>query len=213
MTRSSFFGLSLLLSFASFTSAQERSVDFAKDVLPLLKSRCFECHQGRNPSAIVRLDQRAEWLGETNGRPLATPGDATKSLVLDLVTEKVPGKFMPKKGGRLSAQEIAVLRAWITQGMPWEEKLLPADFVHADHWEFHPVVRPAIPKVRNAERVRTPVDAFILSRQEKANISPAATENAICSTAVNPLKVLVKSETCIMFLSAMVNQERNSYSN
>jgi hypothetical protein len=47
----------------------------------------------------------------------------------------------------------------------------------------------------------------------KANISPAATENEIWFTAVNPLKVLVKSETCIMFLSAMVNQERNSYSN
>ncbi len=166
-------GWMLAIEPISVAYSQERTVDFAKDVYPLLKSRCFECHQGRNPAAVVRLDQRAEWLGETNGRSLAVPGDSAKSLVIDLLTEKAPGKFMPKKGPRLSADQIALVRAWIDQGMPWDDKLLPPDFVHADHWAFQPVRRPPLPKVRRVGHVESPIDAFILARQEKDGITPA----------------------------------------
>ena len=40
----------------------------------------------------------------------------------------------------------------------------------ARHWAFQPVVEPAIPAVKDAARVRTPVDAFVISKQAVAGL-------------------------------------------
>jgi Protein of unknown function (DUF1549)/Protein of unknown function (DUF1553) len=41
------------------------------------------------------------------------------------------------------------------------------------HWAFQPVTRPAVPSVSDRSWVRTPIDAFILSRLEKVRLKPA----------------------------------------
>src|SRR5262249_35838011 len=42
------------------------------------------------------------------------------------------------------------------------------------HWSLRPRSRPAVPEVRSPKfAIRTPVDAFILARLEKAGLSPA----------------------------------------
>jgi hypothetical protein len=43
----------------------------------------------------------------------------------------------------------------------------------AEHWAFRPVARPAVPAVRDRSGVRTPIDAFVLARLEKAGLKPA----------------------------------------
>jgi hypothetical protein len=40
------------------------------------------------------------------------------------------------------------------------------------HWAFRPVRRPAIPAVRDRAWVRTPIDAFILSKLEASGLKP-----------------------------------------
>jgi hypothetical protein len=40
-----------------------------------------------------------------------------------------------------------------------------------EHWAYQPVRRPAVPAVRAADRVQTPVDAFLLARLEAAGLS------------------------------------------
>jgi hypothetical protein len=42
-----------------------------------------------------------------------------------------------------------------------------------EHWAFKPVRRPLVPAVRDRGWVRTPLDAFILARLEKASLRPA----------------------------------------
>jgi len=42
-----------------------------------------------------------------------------------------------------------------------------------NHWAFRPPQRPAVPVVRDAGWVRTPVDAFVLARLEKKGMAPA----------------------------------------
>jgi hypothetical protein len=41
------------------------------------------------------------------------------------------------------------------------------------HWAFQPVRRPALPAVRDRAWLRTPIDAFVLTRLEKAGLKPA----------------------------------------
>jgi hypothetical protein len=85
----------------------------------------------------------------------------------------------PESGSpALDDREIGLLYAWIEQGLPWDEELLPTPRVISDHWAFQPVKRPAVPVVKNQTRVRTPVDAFILAAQEARGIEPAPEADA-----------------------------------
>jgi hypothetical protein len=163
-------------------------VDFRRDVHPIISTHCFECHKGSDAKSGYRLDVREEILGETNGEPLAQAGDSAHSLLIHLVSGVVEGKRMPPagKGEALTAEQVGVLRAWIDQGMPWDESLLPPPTAKVEHWAFKPIVRPEVPQVKNAGWVRTPVDAFIAARQEARGVRPGAEA---------PRRVLVRTLT------------------
>ena len=66
------------VAYASGSFAAEPSrVDFARDVQPILKGRCFSCHDGRKHKAGLRLDVRASALrGGESGKPAIVRGDS-----------------------------------------------------------------------------------------------------------------------------------------
>ncbi|MBM3997707.1 MAG: DUF1553 domain-containing protein [Planctomycetes bacterium] len=157
---------------ASTADGQSARIDFHRDVLPILDAKCFSCHRGADATASYRLDLRDELLGETTGKPLVKLGKSAESRLIHAVTGKTPGKLMPRKGPPLSEREIGILRAWIDQGLAWDDKLFPAQ-LRSDHWAFQPIKAPAVPKVTNAAWVRTPVDAFIAARHADLGLAPA----------------------------------------
>lgn len=142
---------------------EERTVHFVSDVLPVLKERCFECHAGADAEEGIRLDVFDEVLN------LTSPRHAEQSRLFQLVSN---GK-MPPDGPALTAEEQAVLRAWIDEGLEWDEQHLPTPVPRTKHWAFQPVVRPEVPSVQNSIWVRTPVDAFIAKQHERTGLSPA----------------------------------------
>jgi hypothetical protein len=151
-------------------------VDFAHDVYPLLRTHCFECHSGERPDSGYRLDVRDEILGYSTGDPLAEPGKARVSRLLEKVTETDPEERMPpvEGGGKpLNAREVGLLAAWIEQGLAWDEKLLPTPLIESDHWAFQRVERPGVPKTGRPDWVRTPIDAFIAARHQASRLRPA----------------------------------------
>src|SRR5262249_46558181 len=111
---------------------------------------------------------------ETNGKPLVQAGDSARSRLVELVSGTSPDKkVMPPRGQRLTAQEVGLLRAWIDQGLKWDDKLLPP-LAAPTHWAFRPVVRPPVPQVKKTAWVRNPIDAFIAARHESLSLTPAA---------------------------------------
>ena len=66
------------------------------------------------------------------------------------------------KKARLSDDEIAILRQWITDGASYE-----------GHWAFLPLSTEPPPTPRLAERVCNPIDAFILARLEAEGLTPS----------------------------------------
>ncbi|WP_197443606.1 PSD1 and planctomycete cytochrome C domain-containing protein [Maioricimonas rarisocia] len=141
----------------------ERTVAFAEDVFPILRSRCFECHSGEDATEGVRLDVLDEVVNQT------APRDAASSRLFELVSN---GE-MPPDGPSLNSKELQVLRAWIDEGLHWDETLLPTPVPTTDHWAFQPVRRPVIPTVSTPEWIRTPVDAFIGRKHEERGLQPA----------------------------------------
>ncbi len=151
-------------------------IDFRRDVVPILESRCFSCHRGADAIASYRLDLRAELLGETTGRPLVKIGDSAKSRLILAVEGTLPNKAMPRNGPRLSAKEVAVLRGWIDQGLMWDDKMFPAQ-AKSDHWAFQPIRAPVVPVIKEAA-IANPIDAFIDKKHRELGLNPVSSAEA-----------------------------------
>jgi Protein of unknown function (DUF1549)/Protein of unknown function (DUF1553)/Planctomycete cytochrome C len=150
-------------------------IDFRRDVYPLLKSRCFECHAGANPDSGYRLDIHDEFLGHSTGEALVRPAHSDGSRLIEVLESKDENERMPPAdtGEPLAKKQVALLRAWIDEGVKWDDKLLPTPKPESDHWAFQPIKRPAVPDSSRRNWIRTPVDAFIAVRQEATGVRPS----------------------------------------
>jgi hypothetical protein len=108
--------LAALASPARAADAPAR-VDFAHDIVPLIRSRCAECHTAGKSKGSLSLDTRESILKAK----VVIPGKSGDSELLRRVSSDDPDERMPSKGKPLSAKEVALLRAWIDQGLPWQE--------------------------------------------------------------------------------------------
>jgi hypothetical protein len=160
-----------LVAFVIFTSvAPAQTIDFNRDVRPILSGKCFQCH-GPDDAARkggLRLDVRDLALKELkSGHRALVPGDGTKSEMIGRVTAKDDSAMPPPKTGkRLTEKEVATLRKWVEEGAKY-----------AQHWSYAKPVRPAVPAGTSpaARRwIQNPIDAFILAWLEKEGITPAA---------------------------------------
>ena len=96
------------------------AADFAHDILPILRQHCAECHTGDKKKGGLAMNTRAELLKGSENGAVVVPGKPGESLMLDLMRSDDDDEWMPPKGPRMSAAEIATLEAWIGEGMPWD---------------------------------------------------------------------------------------------
>ncbi len=104
-----------LLVFASSASADDKSPpDFARDIQPIFKSRCYSCHDTRKKTAAFRLDVRSSALrGGESGKKAIVPGHAREGELIRRVTANNEEDVMPPSGPRLTADQINLLKRWI----------------------------------------------------------------------------------------------------
>lgn len=98
-------------------AVSEKQIDFAHDVVPILETACTQCHGRGKSNGGFKLDTREDVL---KGDVLV-PGDSASSYLIELVAGIDPDNVMPQKGKRLTPEEVGLLRAWIDQGLPWDE--------------------------------------------------------------------------------------------
>jgi uncharacterized membrane protein len=88
------------------------TVSFATDILPLLENRCVNCHGGEKTQEGLSLKSHAELMTGSENGVVLVPGDASNSLLVQLVSE---GK-MPKRGPKLTPDQVQLIVDWINQG-------------------------------------------------------------------------------------------------
>ena len=153
--------------------AVKRKVSYEKDVLPLLKKHCYECHGADMQESGLRLDVRDRALsGGDSGKALVV-GKSEESLLVQLTSAVDPEEAMPPGDEKLSDEQIGILRAWVDQGLDWPDKLA-GKLEKVKHWSFQPIQHPQPPQVQQADWVKNPIDAFVLARLEALKIQPAA---------------------------------------
>jgi mono/diheme cytochrome c family protein len=176
---------SLLLALCTPIRAQSPSAEFfEKKIRPLFVAHCLECH-GADPKKVkggLRLTSRAELLKGGESGPAVKAGEPSKSRLIQAVRYTDADLEMPPKG-RLTDSEIADLEAWVKAGAVWPEATAAAVKPRAGElfteeqkrfWAFQPVTDPPVPAVRDADWVRSPIDAFILAKLEAKGLRPAA---------------------------------------
>ncbi|MEI7780474.1 MAG: c-type cytochrome domain-containing protein [Planctomycetota bacterium] len=103
-------------------SAAARAVDFAHEVVPLLKKHCGQCHTGDAKQGGFSMNTREDTLaGGDSGTPGFVEGAAAASELIARITSGDPDYRMPSAGDPLPPEAVAVLRQWIDAKAPWED--------------------------------------------------------------------------------------------
>lgn len=109
------------LSLLFLTSLTAGAVDFAHEIVPVLKKHCAECHAGDKKKGGFSFNTRADLLEGSENGPVITKSSAEKSRLIEVILSSDTDEQMPPKGDRLSAAEVASLKRWIAEDLPWEE--------------------------------------------------------------------------------------------
>ncbi len=150
------------------STAVPETVDFNRDVRPILAAKCYACHGPDEESreADLELHIRERAIAELESGTLAIiPGKSNESELIARLLEEDEDLRMPppEMSERLEPDEIDLLRLWIDQGA-----------TYAGHWSYVRLTRPSLPEVQNTSWCRSPIDYFVLARLEAAGLEPEA---------------------------------------
>ncbi|MCA9174451.1 MAG: DUF1553 domain-containing protein [Planctomycetales bacterium] len=165
--------------------ASGEAVDFVRDIQPILRQRCYECHAKGNEESGLNLAMRARALEGGEHGPVLVAGDSLASPLIHWVAGVhqdgdhqngggASPRVMPPEGPRLTADQVGKLRAWIDQGATW-----PAGADEADprlergrrHWAFQRLGKPALPD--GEEQLRA-IDVWVARSWTDNHMTPAA---------------------------------------
>src|SRR5215831_945297 len=156
--------LSLAMAWAA-SAAQTGTVEFNRDIRPILSDRCYACHgpdEGKRASKL-RLDTETGAKADLGNHFAIVPGDPAASELIRRITAPDVRRMPPAyAASRLSKAEIDTLTRWIAQGAVWQK-----------HWSFITTRRPDLPEVHHSKWPRNPIDSFVLARLEREGLEPS----------------------------------------
>ena len=159
---------------APATNKTSDVLTFEADVRPILKAYCLDCHGGgEKPSGGLDLRLRRFMAAGGESGAAIHPGAPADSVLL---RRMVDGE-MPPGEKKVPPEKIRIIERWIAAGAP-TAKDEPATIdpgigitsEERSYWAFQPIRRPEPPAVKSGDRVRTPVDAFVLAKLENVGL-------------------------------------------
>jgi hypothetical protein len=174
----------------AFRSPAAEPPSFERDVRPILKAYCLDCH-GAGEKMPGGLDLRLARFARAGGKsgPAIVAKDAAKSLLV----ERMKSGEMPPGEKKLPAEQVAIIEKWIAAGAPTlrdEPATLPPGLGITDeeraYWFYQPLTRPAVPVATGSKQpVRNPIDAFVLAnlREKGLDFNPEADRDTLIRRA------------------------------
>jgi hypothetical protein len=157
-----------------WTAASGQTIDFNRDVRPIMSNRCLACHgpDDARRQAGLRLDDRDVATNTLDsGNTAIVPGDITKSELITRIisTDEAVRMPPPDFGKPLTPSEISTLQRWIAQG---------GDY--ARHWAYVKPVRAPIPEAQasSSDWPKNAVDNFALHKMIEMQLKPVEQASA-----------------------------------
>jgi hypothetical protein len=154
---------SIFVTAASEVAAE--SVEFNRDIRPILTHHCTACHGGVKQAGGVSFIFRESALAAAeSGLPPIVPGNPAKSEILRRIRSSDPDEVMPqpKHGPPLSAAEASLIERWIAEGAKWQK-----------HWSHEAPVEPVSPKISDETWPAFPLDRFVMARLDREKLRPS----------------------------------------
>lgn len=151
-------------------------IDFARDIAPIFREHCLECHGPKKQKSDYRLDVRDIAVeGGDSGEAAIIPGKSAESRLIHFVAGLDADMVMPPKKDdrqRLSLHEIALLRAWIDQGATWSGGPAKPPGAWWSLQPLTPVQPPPLPEDA-ARWTRNPIDSFVRAKLSEKGLAPS----------------------------------------
>lgn len=148
----------------------EDTIDYVRQIKPILRERCYACHGVLKQEAGLRLDTAASAIKGGDSGAAIKLGAPDGSLLLERITATDDATRMPPEGEPLKPAEIAAFKGWILGGAkaPADEQ---PERDPREHWAFRTPIRPPVPQIAS-DWVRNPIDAFIAAEQQRHGVTP-----------------------------------------
>src|ERR1017187_9654480 len=105
-----------------------QSVNFEKNVLPIFRGACGQCHMGDAAMGKLRLDAAPALLRGGASGPAILPGEAGESLLIKRILGTTDAPRMPLGKQPLTSDQIALIERWIdTADFSQIPSVVPAD--------------------------------------------------------------------------------------
>src|SRR5688572_20681706 len=139
---------------APATPIKTSTIDFNRDIRPIISDNCFYCHgpDKGHRKAELRLDIKEGIFGAKDDAYPVVPGKPDDSVLYMRITSDDPDYKMPHKDSnkRLTPAQIATIKQWIEEGAEWK-----------GHWAYIPPTRGEAPTTAAVEGFnRNPIDNF-----------------------------------------------------
>jgi hypothetical protein len=167
-----------LLALAPAVGGEPARPLFERDIVPIFTAYCWKCHGMENRKAGLDLRTPPLVMRGSDRGPVIVKGSAEQSLLF----QKIETAAMPAgKVLKLTADQVEIVRRWIDSGAEAARsygtltKIEAAEVTDKDRdfWSFRKPVRPAVPQVRQADRVRAPIDNFVLAKLDEKHLGYA----------------------------------------
>lgn len=162
-----------ILLFLPITAATA-AVDFSHQIVPILREHCAECHAGDKKKGGFSFNDRKSLLEGGEDGAVVVSGKSAESAMIKAILSADPDEQMPPKGKRVPAEQIALLKQWVDEGLPWEEGFAfkkPA---------YEPPLKPHMPTLPAAVVGRSnPIDRILDQYLDQKKLPrPAAIDDA-----------------------------------
>ena len=158
-------------------------VDFQRDIQPILRAHCYECHAGTTEEGGLNLGVKAKAFRGGDSDPAIVAGKSGESLLIQLVSGTDDQRVMPPEGKpRLGSEQVDLLRAWIDQGASWPDGIDVVDPKldrAKKHWAYQRLqMVQAPPRQPEDQWSKGPIDRFVRQRLDDVGLRPSQPADA-----------------------------------
>lgn len=177
------FGLLTNAAPAQTPLAGRQAIDFQREIQPILRAHCYECHAGATEEGGLNLGVKAKAMQGGDSDAVILPGNSKESLLVQLISGIDQDRMMPPEGNKpLTEPQIGLLRDWIDQGASWPEgaDVMDPKLDRAKtHWAFQRLGQVHSPPQGSDDNwSKGTIDRFVLRKLNTVGLRPAQPADA-----------------------------------
>lgn len=145
----------------------EGTVDYFRDIKPIMVAKCFKCHSQLEAESELRLDSIAAMLTGGVRGPAIVKGNSKASLLIRVLRDEEQDLLMPVGGPPLKSHQIDLVAKWIDEGAMGSD-----DAASIEHWAYNKPVVLLAPKSKDGKWNTNEIDRWISAGHSQHGLQP-----------------------------------------